>query len=155
MYWFVLILGLCAEQGAEGTMDKDAPVETASKKKQKKSTEENDDAKSVISEVKADESMKEPIDKKKKKENKLTSESLDDNGKQEDSLPKAIEGKPESLETISANGNKDSSETTKPKDKLKKQKLRMVSPVDDGKGAESAVIRDTDMDTVYVTLDDR
>ncbi|XP_027117930.1 uncharacterized protein [Coffea arabica] len=143
------------EQGADGTMDKDAPVETASKKKKKKSTEENDDAKSVISEVKADEFMKEPIDKKKKKKkNKLTSESLDDNGKQEDSLPKVIEGKPESLEIISANGNKDSSETTKPKDKLKKQKLRMVSLVDDGKGAESAVIRNTDTDTVDVPLDD-
>lgn len=143
------------EQSAYGTMDKDASVESASKKKKKKSTEENGHAKSVTSEVKADESMKELTDKKKKKiKNKLTSESHDDNGKQEDSLPEFIEGKPESFEIISTNGTKDSVETIKPKDKLKKQKLRTVSPVDDGKGAESAIIRDTDMETVNVPLDD-
>lgn len=67
--------------------DEDAPIEIDGKKKKKKN-EEN--AKSSVSEVKEDDSTKEVTEKKKKK-SKLASESHDENGTQENSLPAVTE----------------------------------------------------------------
>lgn len=74
--------------------DEDAPIEIDGKKKKKKNEEndENDEnAKSSVSEVKEDDSMKEVTEKKKKKKSKLASESHDENGTQENSLPAVAE----------------------------------------------------------------
>ncbi|KAL3506933.1 hypothetical protein ACH5RR_032315 [Cinchona calisaya] len=134
------------DQSAHGIVEKDAggdedtPVETISKKKKKKKNE-NDNAKSAICELKTDESLKELIDKKERK-SKLTSESRDENGTREESLH-GVTGKPETLETMTINDNKHSVKT-KSKDKSKKQKIEMVSPLEDDKGAENAVVKDKD-----------
>lgn len=130
-----------AGESARGTMmkddrgNKDAPVENVCKKKEKKkkNEEDNENAKASLSEVKRDDSTKEPTEKKKKKI-KLASEFHD--------------------QIVGSNDQKDFSETTKSKDKMKEQKLGVVFPVEDGKeGKKLAGIRSTDATEISLDHD--
>lgn len=104
--------------------DEDAPIEIdGKKKKKKKKNEDNDEnAKSSVSEVE-DDSMKEVTEKKKKKKkSKLASESHDENGTQENSLPavteKNVADRSADAIDISLDSNK-----TEPIEKKRKKKV--------------------------------
>lgn len=74
--------------------DKGVPLETSNKNRKKKNGENDDNAKSSVSEVKTDDPIVQLKDKKKKKQSKLTSHSHDKNEILKYSLLATIEIKP-------------------------------------------------------------